>query len=576
MKKNSLFNGFRIIFLLFLLTDLSAQNCALPTAEIDLEANNVRARLRVGGDLWRNGSDGAYIVPNETTTGDPKAAAIFSGGLWMGGFDPSGNLKLSAQTYGAINGRTAYWPGPLDENGNTDTDNCSNFDRFWSVREFAILDHIIDWEADGSIDNIIPASIAGWPGSGNPNFFEVNGFDLPNPTGSYAPFIDRNGNGLYEPLNGDYPDIKDASQGVWWVFNDAGNTDTQSGGEALQMEIQVLAYAYSSNNENINNATFYDYKFINRGVEPLDSTFIGLWVDFDLGCFTDDYIGCDKDQGLAYVYNRDDVDGELNCNDCQNVVTYCQEIPMVGVKMLEGVKAFQNNDLVDLGMSSFMYYNNPSSIPSPAPGTGDPDNPNQYYNYLTASWADGTRLTSGGTGYNLAGSFTNFAFPDAPSKQNAWSMCQENLPSQDPRVVIGSGPFTLQPGSVNTMSFAVIYAENVAHPCPNLDKLSLACEDVQDLYDGFATSTETLAEVSTTIELHPNPMLDQSTLTFNDLENKVDQISIFSIDGKEVQSHTNINGTSLEIQRGNLSPGIYFYKLRTDAFKIHSGKFIVQ
>jgi len=71
-------------------------------------------------------------------------------------------------------------------------------------------------------------------------------------------------------------------------------------------------------------------------------------------------------------------------------------------------------------------------------------------------------------------------------------------------------------------------------------------------------------------------MTERGALVFKDLENKVQQVGIFSIDGKQLRNYETINGSSLTIEKGNLSPGIYFYKLLTDDFKIHSGKFIVQ
>ncbi|MFT5168809.1 MAG: hypothetical protein ACI8P3_004054, partial [Saprospiraceae bacterium] len=431
----------------------------------------------------------------------------------------------------------------------------------------------------GVIDGPVPNSVLGWPGKGNSHFFDLNGFDLPTTTQRIAPFYDQNGNGLYEPMNGDYPDINEADQGVWRVFNDAGNIHTQTGGDNLQVEIQVLAYAYSSSNENINNATFYDYRFINRAAEPLDSAYIGLWVDFDLGCYLDDYIGCDSAQNLAYVYNRDALDGISSCSDCQGVNTYCEDIPIVGIKMLEGVKFFDNGQVVDRKMSSFMYYNNGGTNPPPPPGTTDPTtgNPISFYRLLTGSWIDGTRLTKGGDGYDPASTdYTNYAFPSPPNDPDGWSMCSAGLSDGDRRVVIGSGPFTMPPGAINSLSFAVIYADNITYPCPSLDPLSEACQDVQDLYDGTITATEELADTPANIIFQPNPMTDQAELIFKDLENKVQQVGIFSIDGRQVQAYQNISGNTLTINRGSLSPGLYFYKLLAENFKIHSGKFIVQ
>ena len=102
-------------------------------------------------------------------------------------------------------------------------------------------------------------------------------------------------------------------------------------------------------------------------------------------------------------------------------------------------------------------------------------------------------------------------------------------------------------------------------------------DDVQDLYDnGITTSTEELAKTPANIQFQPNPMADQAELIFNDLENSIQQVSIYSIDGKLMQVYDSVFGKSLTIERNELGQGMYFYKILTDDFQVHSGKFIVQ
>ena len=116
----------------FCVISLQAQNCEQATAQIDLDINNVKARLLVGGDLWWDGDDGKYIIP-KPAEGESEISALFMGALWLGGYDPGGILKVAAQTYGTANGNTDYWPGPLTEIGTTTPNDCTNFDRFWST-----------------------------------------------------------------------------------------------------------------------------------------------------------------------------------------------------------------------------------------------------------------------------------------------------------------------------------------------------------------------------------------------------------------------------------------------------------
>ena len=69
--------------------------CVRPTKQIEMQVNNVRARLLTGGDIW---SEAQYIVP-KPAPGQLPVSALFAGGVWIGGVDRAGNIKLSGVTY---------------------------------------------------------------------------------------------------------------------------------------------------------------------------------------------------------------------------------------------------------------------------------------------------------------------------------------------------------------------------------------------------------------------------------------------------------------------------------------------
>ena len=146
-------------------------------------------------------------------------------------------------------------------------------------------------------------SIAGWPARDNPFFAGIYGFDLPtNAQQGLAPFYDKNGDAVYNPLDGDYPAVFQQgkppfvpAQMAWTVFNDVGfgNPGTPAGAIALQMETQLLAWVFNCTDQPVlNNTVFTSHKTIYHGTEALDSTAIALFTDFDLGCYLDDYQGC--------------------------------------------------------------------------------------------------------------------------------------------------------------------------------------------------------------------------------------------------------------------------------------------
>ena len=171
------------------------------------------------------------------------------------------------------------------------------------------------------VDNFVLAggaitdNIKNWPGNGDITLNQ----DL-----NLAPFVDVNGDGYYRPeTDGDYPYYDVYNQGLrdnlgickarvfgdetlWWVYNDAGNTHG-NGGKIIGMEIRAQAFAFKTTDE-INNMTFYNYQLVNRSSFPLYQTYMTVWTDADMGYYGDDYIGCDVQRGMGYLYNGDSYD----------------------------------------------------------------------------------------------------------------------------------------------------------------------------------------------------------------------------------------------------------------------------
>lgn len=486
-------------------------DCDNAVEQIDMRINNVRARLLTGGDVWWDGGDGQYIVPN-VPAGEDAVSSIFAGAVWLGGFDPAGNLKLAAQTYGRSGGNFDFWTGPLtpfpdpdDEDapppGITEQAICDRWDKFFIVDGSDIEKHIQQYEAAQRLGleydvNLIPQSIRGWPARGNEFFFDVHQFELPNTSQGLAGFWDQDGNGLYEPDQGDFPVIEIRGctdkpqypdQMIFWIYNDAGGIHAESEGDPIQMEVQVQAFAYSTNDE-INDMTFYRYKLINRAVESIDSTFFAWWVDPDLGCDQDDYIGCDIPRSLAYVYNQDVLDGHpLGSCDCPSgALTYCDEVPILGYDYFRGPLDELGEEI---GMSTFTYYNRPGAGNWP-PGTTDPAVAQEYFNYLSGSWRDGNPFTFGDDGYQDGEPIT-YAFPDAPDAQlPAWSMCSAGLGNGDRRTIQASGPFRLDPGAVNELIIGVVWVPDQNYPCPSIRKLQEADDIAQALFDACFELTD--------------------------------------------------------------------------------------
>jgi len=457
----------------------TAAACQPATANIDLDINNVRARLMTGGDMWWNiGTEkAAYEVPK-----GGGASSLFAGSCWIGGFDQKGQLKVAAQTYRQDG--NDYWPGALNSSNSITTGDCAAWDRFWKVNKSDILSFIALQKIGGNTSGSQFNAINQWPAAGNTGVIDANGQTLPLTAGrSYAPFVDKNGDGIYQPDQGDYPDI-DGDQFIWWVFNDVGNVKQQTGTASIGLEVQASAFAYSTNDA-LNDATFYNYHITNRGSNILDSAYITTWSDADLGYAFDDYIGCDTTRGLGILYNGTVEDGTGAAGQ------YGYHVPMVGVDFFKGpirkIKDPVTGKTKDsvLTMTVFDYYNNDFS------NIGNPTNGVEIYNYMTGSIRRGQRFSDDFAGPGVIsvgygkGPISRFVFfGDPEPSSGTWSECVcQNLPG-DRRFIHSSGPFTLNAGDVQDVTIGAVWVPD-AGGCPQTSFKGIRAADdaAQALFD---------------------------------------------------------------------------------------------
>lgn len=467
----------------------AAANCVPATAKTDLDINNVRAQLMTGGDMWWD--IGAEEARYEVPKGSNKHS-LFAGSVWVGGFDAQGQLKVAAQTYRQTG--NDYWPGPIADNttGGDQKNVCSDWDRFWKINksdlnrflELQSAGNFAAIEADARFDNI-----RHWPATGNVEAIGVSGNPLLQggfSTREYAPFVDDPAapDGIYD-WRTDHPAIL-GDQYIWWIFNDAGNTKGETGSGTIGLEVQASAFAFSTN-DFLNDATFYNYRLINRGGLTLDSTYIATFSDADLGNAFDDYIGCDTTRGLGILYNGTSVDGSGEAN------SYGSKIPMVGVDFFIGPKkkvTLPSGEIKEdtLKMEVFSYYNNDFS------NTGNPEGAEDYYGYMTGSNKAGGRMHNDFQGPGVPstgwgpGPDTRFVFFGNPDVKTEWSECSCGNQPYDRRFVHSSGAFRLEAGGAyNDITLGAVWVSDVGG-CPNTSfrKIRAADDMAQEAFDlGF-------------------------------------------------------------------------------------------
>ena len=430
---------------------VEAGDCKVPVSQFNLDVNNVRARLLNAGDLWWDFDKAKYEVPKGDGT-SVGVHAIFAGAIWISGLDAAGNLKLAGMRF--RQGTSDYYSGPLDNGGEVTQAVCNQWDKHFNVLGAEIGKVQAIWDANPGVDiavGSIPDNVLYWPGKGN-SFLSAKGYDMNN---NLAPFFDRDADGVYNPVKGDYPSVKDGSEAygdqmVYWVFNDKGNVHNETNGNPLGVQINALAFAFATADE-INNMTFYTYNIVNKGGAELSQTYMSQFVDADLGCYSDDRLGCDVSRSLGVVYN-----GRANDpNGCNTgLLGYGSDVPMLGVDFFEGPV---DTDGTEKGLSAFNYFNNGASGPQT-----DPQTAREYRYFQTGKWKDGSNFTQGGNGYGGT-TPTNYCFPGDPAIATQWSECNQQsgaaIPYGDRRMLLTSGPFTFLPNAAQRITVGVMFVQ---------------------------------------------------------------------------------------------------------------------
>ena len=406
---------------------------AIGTASATLDVTNIKPSVLTGGDMFSELQtptpvDMIEINPKfEVPKGSGKHT-IGAGALWLAGKDASGQVYTSSQTYrqnaSPVNQPQAgYWPGPI---GNSQTlSHNAVYDKIWKISKIQIQNHIVNYNTSGYV---IPPDIASWPGNGN----IANG-----EAAQLAPYPDINNDGVYSPNLGDYPIIK-GDQALYLILNDKGNVK-EPASPTMNMEIHAMFYGFNDPaNPAVYNTLFSQYRIINRGLINFKDFYAGIWVDFDLGNWNDDYIGCDTTTNRFFVYNSDNFDQD------SFTVGNSGQSPYFFANGYGANPPVQSVTFLDHKMSHFMFY-----LLDNHPVNGIPRVPSDFYNYLRGHWKNNMPITTGGIGYNPltpSAPASEYMFPGNPDTQAGWSEVTAGNNLSDRRGIGSIGPYNLPAG----------------------------------------------------------------------------------------------------------------------------------
>lgn len=585
-----------------LLLAMLCSGAARAQAYSELGANALRARFYANGFIGSGpaATQGAIRVPAAS-----NAPLLSAGGLWMGGVDNTGQLRFAGHLFDTANERD-YFPGPLTTDGTASISPSvsAQYDRVWQITAQQVQDHRawMDCLQDPGCDidalfpggYAIPEPFLSWPAMGNADEGQAP---------FLAPFVDYDGDLIYDPNNGDHPCIL-GDEALFLIANDKLEAHTQSGALPIGVEVHTMPFAYT-NTPALANTVFIHYKIINRGTLAIPGFRVGQYADFELGCPDDDIIGTDVGRSLLYVANGDDDD-----QGCLGVPGFGEQPPAFGMVVLKGARLDPDGldnaqtmaeqyvngtgyadgitDNERFGLSSSMYWmrSGPTALRDPAVGTAP-----HFYNYLHGIWRDGMLLTHGGTGYSTAPSAvpTTFTFPGSTDPlgygtggvpQAPWSATLDGTGVLiDPRAVGGMGSFTLEPGMHMNLLVAFVHARalsggalaSVAALQQRVDSVRAFALGLPGVWDrpeiawpGCDFGTTGIGERRMdplAVRLFPNPAQDEVTVSLGE-PNADARITLLDGTGRVVLAQR-ASGAISHVRLAGMAPGVYAVRVES-------------
>ncbi|MDP2208066.1 MAG: hypothetical protein Q8K98_04730, partial [Bacteroidota bacterium] len=417
-----------------------------------MDVNRISAWFRNDGEFF---SDHATTGPGFEWPKGSGLSAIFSSGLWIGARVQSGSIKETrVATVGHFG--SEYRPGRIMPDG--------------PAEDFT-LPHLKIYQVRPLLDT---------PNS-NPDYAEW-------PVAQGAPWIDTDGNGIWNPnidkIGIRWPSGPEYPHTIqFYVYNDADSakhTWIWGRSKPLGVEVRQTNWAYQGG---IGDIHFLRFQIYNKSNNILDSTYLTLWSDPDLGNAFDDYVGCDtttdsrgKSHNLGYAYNGTNSDGE-----------YGTTPPAVGFKLMQGplVQGSLSDTAIAFGkkwagfkngkISSFNFFCNPGQGGCIIPDWYDPSRFTQTYNVMRGLTATGKPWV------DPNGDTTKFVFAGDPVSDLGWTH-KNVLPPSDVRFTMPTGPLTLAPGDSQEVIYAVII-DRGANNLNSITRLRILSERVNLAYE---------------------------------------------------------------------------------------------
>ena len=483
-----------------------------------LDFNNVKATVSDEGGFFSNvaASIAGYEIPKNS-----GRSTIFAGSYWIGAEDQFGQLHVSGNRYSWGGTQSSFHSGPIAESIAYGSINYNNQyqNAIWMVSKYEIDDHIANWQSTGYV---VPSAIANWPGNGDVNL----GVASP-----LAPFVDLNGNGQYEPSLGDYPEIR-GDRAAYVIMNDESY---QPDGNQLGIELHAMFYQYVTG-DFWNDITFLNLRAINRSNNNYVNYRQALFLDFDIGNYSDDFIGSNPYADLLYGYNGDDIDEPANGQQGYGANPPCQGVVALSHNIANAGAFFNGQD-----------------------GNGGDT---LFWLLMNNQWGDSSLWMN-----PVTNDWTNVIFPDDPSSLTGWNETTAGNSPGDRRGLITIAEANLLSGASICSDYAFVYDRSGTTRLENVQNVINKASSLKTYYNDFLTFpchspqfSGLKEQAAIDFQLFPNPSNGKLNIKSENILTNA-PIQIRSLSGQLVyEGVITSQVTSIEL---NVPNGMYFVEVQS-------------
>ncbi len=555
-----------------------------------INANNIDARINSSGVHFYipDGSGNSHFyVPKNTIK-----STFLSLSLWIGGLDSNNILHFAGDKY--QNYGMDFFPGPISDI--YDSSYQKKWNKVWKMSTSDIEYHKNNWWKD---DYTPTTTIATWPTHSD---LHKRSIDL------IAPFEDVNSNGIYDPMEGDYPVIK-GDQAIFFILNDDKQSHTGSYGNKLGVEVHGIAYAYDCPcDSSLQNTIFFHYIIINKSNITYDNTFIGFFADMNIGFFMDDYMQTDVKRNSLIGYNGNNIDGMGYIGN-----EYLEHPPAQSLTILKGPLneadgidnpgsdilgnplcdhsyngQYFGDGIIDNECMGISYSSIYTTISGPM---SDPYTAWDYYRNMQGKWKDHSVFQYGGDGYNLSsnvGPDCRYLYPGASDSVNYgtngqspiggyntngffWTEASEDNYPGDRRGSVSMGPINFKPGDIKEIDLALVFGIDYQRT-GNLAALDILDDRIDKIIENFQKDSISCEPISFNNEVKTKKnnikiWSTENTVHITNPENAKGKIRIYNLYGQKILE-TRLNGNINQVISFDKPTGHYIVKITGEEFVV--------